>query len=432
MAITKVTANMMESMQKGLFGNIMSPLVHIPFKRENDEVALSGTQTFTRASTGTYIDPLDGLVKIAVNDTPRFERMADGGTGILLEGASTNICLHSDDRTTSTLNSGLFAFGAGSNANAFVDTSGNMVADEIVVNAVASGNHFISLNSSSTAGTVYTLSLKVKRGVGANYHIGITGDGIGGAGEQPTFDIDNNLAYLGATQNKVLSASVVDAENGYKRIICTILSAGGTLGFTIVKTLSVHTGSAHVFNSNGLDSFIVCNAQLEALPFASSYIPTTTAAVTRSADNLSFAASGNVLDNLKDTTVICDVDTFASNNAINQVAWSVFGETYRMFMLTHTISGTYIHNGATSNAPFTSAMMANSVSRIASLNSSLRTTGYKDGVLGTPTPLTTTPTSGVASIVKLGEWIGTYPLFGHIRNFRIYDQALTSSEIAAA
>jgi len=362
-------------------------------------------QTFTRASTATYIDPLDGLVKTAVNDTPRFERMADDGTGILLEGASTNYLPHSG------MNSGLsFWQIARTTGNTTLAPDG-ITNIEAFTTSVANANDPQMQQSvnigSAVGGVTFTQSVFIK---GSGVSIG---------------KMARLFLFVGGSHASKAVALTAD----WVRVELTYTGVAGSTSSTV--TARVDIINVNIDPVAGTDIVYCWGHQVEKLPFASSYIPTTTAAVTRAADNLSLAVSGNVLDNLKDATVICDIDTLASNNAINQVAWSVFGETYRMLMLTHVI-GTYIHNGSSANTAFTSPMLANSVSRIASLNSSLLTTGYKDGVLGTPTPLNTIPVGGVASIVKLGEWNGNYPMYGHIRNFRIYDQALTAIEIAAA
>jgi hypothetical protein len=48
--------------------------------------------TFTRASTGTYLDS-DGLLKTATTNTPRIEYDANGNRkGLLIEEARTNLC----------------------------------------------------------------------------------------------------------------------------------------------------------------------------------------------------------------------------------------------------------------------------------------------------------------------------------------------------
>ncbi len=68
-------------------------LLYLPLNNNlNIDIGV-GSSVFSRASTGTYIG-VDGLLKVAAIDEPRFE-----SAGILLEGPSTKLLLHSEDFT---------------------------------------------------------------------------------------------------------------------------------------------------------------------------------------------------------------------------------------------------------------------------------------------------------------------------------------------
>lgn len=54
--------------------------------------------TFTRGSSGTYVDE-DGLLQTAGNNVARFEWSAGVCLGLLVEEARTNLCLHNSDLT---------------------------------------------------------------------------------------------------------------------------------------------------------------------------------------------------------------------------------------------------------------------------------------------------------------------------------------------
>ncbi|MDX8382463.1 MAG: hypothetical protein R8M45_00180, partial [Ghiorsea sp.] len=110
----------------------------------------SGKETFNRHSTGTYIDSLTGLVKTAMPNEMRFERMADGGVGALLEGSSTNIAVNSDLGLSGTANTSIptpFSTFVGS-----VKTVGSTVA----------GRHAATKAVTLVVGKQYTFSVAYK------------------------------------------------------------------------------------------------------------------------------------------------------------------------------------------------------------------------------------------------------------------------------
>jgi len=245
----------------GFAGNIMSPLVHIPFKRQNDEVALSGAQTFTRASTGTYIDPLDGLVKTAAINTPRFERMADGGTGILLEGASTNKNTYSEDLLQYSV-SGTVALAS----NITVAPDGNTTADTMTVTNTFEPNVTkLVADGASVLGRTFTASVYAKGAVGTTCRIWLYDGAISEVGNFVDTAMDGTWQRLQVT---------------------------GTFNTATSTSLAIRAQASGTITVG--DVFELWGFQLEELPFASSYIPTTTTAVTRAADSsIALSPSGN-------------------------------------------------------------------------------------------------------------------------------------------
>ncbi len=84
------------------------------------------------------------------------------------------------------------------------------------------------------------------------------------------------------------TASIQQVGNGWYRCIVT-----GTAGATSNTTLrfSPVSGTSRTYAGNSTDSFYAWGAQLEAGSFPTSYIPTTTASVVRSADVCSITGS---------------------------------------------------------------------------------------------------------------------------------------------
>jgi len=228
--VDEVTGKVTAINLAGMFGNIMSPLVHIPFKRQNDEVALSGTQTFTRASTGTYIDPLDGLIKTAAINTPRFERMADGGTGILLEGGSTNTALQSEDLTSTTLT------GMTVSPNLYTAPDGLTTMDGAVEDGISTQCYLYWTPSAITPGTTMTNSVFISKTGRRYWQIG-----CGGVGDNFGAVLDTLTGVItssGANGTNVFSSARVEDIGGAWRVSIT-----GLLNFTVPYLLVIATDS---------------------------------------------------------------------------------------------------------------------------------------------------------------------------------------------
>jgi len=387
-AVDEATGKVTKIDLAGMMGNIMNPLVDIPFKRANDEKALSGTQTFIRASTGTYIDPLDGMVKTAAIDTPRFEKMADGGVGILLEGTSTNYVTFTKDMANPAAWVDATALGVTA-VSGLPSPDGGTTAAELTLPA---GNNIWRQSNSLISGTV-TSSVWVRL--------------VSGSVSSTTLDYSDGTVV---TTNPITTS--------WQRLTGTVTAGagvGGTGWFDIA-----------FWGATSGTKVQVWGAQLEALPFASSYIPTTTTVVTRASDILSISMPVNS----SDVTVLVDDDLIGINTGINQyLLQNTSVSTFNM-LAALTNGNHWLQNG---KAGMQSTLaIANQVERYGYTRAGLLNTMYINGLA--VTSVTSQPATGFGGALNIGQLFGNggSALFGHIRNFRIYDKALTASEVAAA
>jgi len=386
-------------MQKGLFGNIMSPLVHIPFKRQNDEVALSGAQTFTRASTATYTDPLDGLLKTAAIDTPRFERMADGGTGILLEGASTNLLTYSEQFN----NAAWPAQGTAniSAANSGVGADGTLTADTLNAAIDMTTNRIYRTLLGLTPSTTYTATLFVRSKGATTCAIGLMDASTG-------IFPNNTVALSGALQRVAVSLTLGPA--------------------TTIASLVI----------GGADGDIeIWGAQVEKLPFASSYIPTTTTAVTRAADSsIALSPSGNFTRG--DFSIVVDAEIKAGATGGMARLFGITGAGNNRLRTTTGIAGYDIRflsgNGYIvdlSNADFGTPHRYAVTYVAATKTLSLFVDGVPRGTHKTLVLANVTDFGGTTALDVAG-FNNTATREVKINDFKLYDSALSPSEVASA
>lgn len=131
----------------------------------------------------------------------------------------------------------------------------------------------------------YSVSAWVKRGAGARHaQLGLTGTL---AYARVYFDLD-----AGTVATQVNGTGTIKAyPNGWYRITASGTSdlTGSNLAFFAITNAT--TSGSETYSGDGTSSIIWWGMQLEAAAFASSYIPTTTAAVTRNADVLTYATS---------------------------------------------------------------------------------------------------------------------------------------------
>jgi hypothetical protein len=264
------------------------PSLDLPFsdtKSLVDATTGSNLVTFTRASSGTFTGS-NGLIQSASTDVPRFDHNPTTGEslGLLVEEARTNSHLYSED---------LSNWGTPNSASVTVDATtapdGTTTADKLVENTANSG-HFLSslsLDFSYTSGTTYVRSCWLKAGERSIVSLFFPATNFPSTGRTAVFDLATGTVFSAQTG---VTASITPFPNGWYR--CLIQRAATVTG-------SGHSGGSALYDSSGVTPYVgdgtsgafVWGAQLEAGAFPTSYIPTTTATVTRSADVASISGS---------------------------------------------------------------------------------------------------------------------------------------------
>ena len=239
-----------------------------------DAVTGASLVTFTRASSGTFVDSA-GVLQTAAIDVPRFDHNPTTGEslGLLVEESRTNLMLRSEefdnaiwakDFTTAT-------------ADADTAPNGTTTADKV---AEDSSNNFHAISqyvSGFASGAIATLSIYAKAAGRTRFRIQT--DASGGTG---TADFDLSAGTATAGTGVFSNGSIINVGNGWYRcsVRCTT-SGAGAIG---LKVILAQTTFGVAYTGDGTSGIYLWGAQLEAGATTSSYIPTTTAAATRSAD----------------------------------------------------------------------------------------------------------------------------------------------------
>jgi hypothetical protein len=222
---------------------------------------LSGTLdsriTFTRASTATRYNS-SGLIETVASGSPRFDHdpVTLAPRGLLIEESRTNLCLHSAD-----LGNGVWSAPAGTlTTNQGTAPDGTSSADKFFAN-LALGNSRVNQLVSVATNTSYTWSVFVKAfdtadvGKRLTLYVYDTASGTSKGATTVTF----------TAQWQRVSTTVTSHSSGSPSFYCNLGSETGAVNETC--------------------TFLMWGAQLEAGSFPTSYIPTTSTAVTRAADS---------------------------------------------------------------------------------------------------------------------------------------------------
>jgi len=231
----------------------------------------AGDFVVTRATTptanrSTRINA-NGLLELVNDNVPRLDYPVGGAVNgcasLLVEPSATNSLQRSEEFDNSYWTK---ANGIATPTTETTAPDGNLTAETYVVNNGASGNSPIVRILSLLANTTYTLSVFVKRRDYDTATVRIYTDETSFA--VCTFNLSTGTASGG---------SILNFGNGWYRVSVTLTTAATVTNSQVqlIRDAQIRDGVAGIY---------IWGAQLETGTVATSYIPTTTAAITRGAD----------------------------------------------------------------------------------------------------------------------------------------------------
>ena len=278
----------------------------------------AGDFTVTRATAATRVNA-SGLIESVASGIPRLDYFASGGTvgcpALLVEPSGSNLALQSSDYLVSPT-------WALSNLNSTSGiTSPSGTNDALLLEATTTSAR-LRQNITLTSGTTYTFSWFGKFGsISSGFAMNVFDENTTtyGSGVCQAFNLNEGTLGASGTVGAGFTLQSVGMENygnGWYRCRMTVLMGytpatprvGMRLGTQISsgRPLGVVSGTVNVWG-----------AQLEVGSVATSYIPTTTAAVTRNADvvSVSGAFSGSIGQQSGTIYIECQSE-FATNDII--------------------------------------------------------------------------------------------------------------------
>ena len=280
-----------------------------------------GDMVVTRNTTSTRVDSA-GLIESVAFNAPRIDYTGGGCPRILVEPARTNLVLRSEefDNTYWAKTNTVIT------ANSIISPDGTLNADLISYNSTTNVLSFITTNSITSS---YTISVFAQKGTTNVLRIRETFY----FGTSSTFDLNAGTVLTG-------TGKIENYVNGWYR--CSINQA-----YTNLQT-SINWS----FDSNStINNLYLWGAQVEAGSNATSYIPTTTASVTRNADVISKTGISSLIGQTEGTIFV----------EFNNTLMTYVGNGYLIRIFADANNEVWIRKESTTSS-YTARWRANSVS----------------------------------------------------------------------
>ena len=234
--------------------------------------------TFTRASVATRVNSA-GLVETVPADAPRFDHdpVTLERRGLLIEEARTNTVLHSESIGLT----GWLLFNSTITANAGRSPSGSNNAYKLVANTTNNVDHIARQNVPMVATKTYTFSCFIKAAGQSFCRIKLRN---GGNFAEVNTDLTQGNTISAKSGWDVKSVYSTAFSDGWFRCVITFVASSLTGSTADIDVAGAPTLGTITYAGDNASGILVWGAQLEEGAFATSYIPTTTAATTRAGD----------------------------------------------------------------------------------------------------------------------------------------------------
>ena len=395
--------------------------------------AVTGAQlvTFTRASSGTFVGS-DGVIKTAATNEPRFDHNPTTGEslGLLVEEARTNLVLQSEDLSDSIT---WVRTNSSVTANAATAPDGTTTADKLIVNSgiTSSAARITQTFVKAASAITYTHTIFAKTGESGTGTLQIIFTDTATTANSATSSfstVSGTITTAASAQGTFANASstITAFANGWYR--CSLTVTTGT-------EISIQTRifSRLPTTGNGTSGLLLWGAQLEAGAFPTSYIPTTTATVTRAADVASITGTafsswyrqdeGTVfVDNTNYGVSNTRIASFSDNSTNNRFTVARGTGLSGNINTTVTVSGVAQVNSLV----LASSLSFGSAAKAAVAIKALDFAGSANGLAPVTQATGSTPTTLSQITIGNGETLGANTFTGTIRRLAYWPTRLAT------
>lgn len=268
--------------------------------------------SFSRATTGTYIDK-NGVLQTAAINAPRYDYSGGVFKGLLLEASATNSVINSEDFSAWTE---WIDIDVDITANATTAPDGTNTADKLSEATTSISFHGVYQNSGvDLSNTTITCSAYVKpaeRNILALifYNATHNEDCI-----YVYFDLNSGTVTSTSVTGTatLVSTQITELQNGYFRCSATGIYSTQAGNILMMWNL-VNSGTTREYAGTAGSGLYLWGAQIEVGSAATSYIPTGAAPVTRAADVMTATLLCDVPEN--DYTEFAMGTTYATGDTV--------------------------------------------------------------------------------------------------------------------
>lgn len=388
--------------------------------------ALTSLFTFTGGAESMYMGPAGLLVQSAVN-TPRIEYDANGNClGLLMEASRTNLMTYSQDLSGADWSS----LGSTLSSNSATAPDGTTTADLVTEDGGSSAHGYVNNRTLATS-TVYTTSFWAKPNGRTFAIMRYTGTGWLNSDQAAFFNLTGS-GSLG-TRGTGVTATITAYPNGWYRCTSTYTTAassgtgsGSRLAFSSADTTQIYAGNS----SSGMYFWGV---QQEAGQFASSYIPTTTTSVARTADSC-IRTLGSEFSATAGTVVVQGRASGGQDASVGQAVWSFDdGTLNERFCFTRsptTDNGNYI----VTDGGVAQAVLPNTFVNLTTFKAGAAWAANDAAVTfnGNAIQTDAAVTLPTVTTLNLGGMALSTQMNGHIRRFDYYPTRLPNTYLVSA
>jgi hypothetical protein len=343
----------------------------------------TGDMTFARTGdTATRVNS-SGLIETVLANKPRLDYFNSTCPKLLLEPQRTNLVTYSDafDNAAWTKSDSTIS------ANSIASPDGTTNADKLVENSSNSSHGIRSASITISSGTTYVASVFVKAAERTKAWIYSFNGSIDIISE---FNLTTGTLVSG-------NGTITSYGNGWYRITNSF-TATATISTTYA--FSLYFGNTFSYTGNGTSGIYAYGAQLEAGAYATSYIPTTTASVTRNADSCSKTGISSLIGQTEGTLFAEFVNNANYNESIDRIISLSDGTSNnRIYVAKLNTGNPYfvsVTSGSVTGEIVGASALPNGVVKIALAYKNNDVIMYVNGsLIGTDTSHTTPATSNI-------------------------------------
>jgi len=295
----------------------------------------SGDMNVVRATTATRVNS-SGLIENVGINTPRIDYTNGSCPSLLIEPQRTNSIFYSEQFD----NISWVKYNTTITANSINSPSGLLNADFIIPDTINT-IHYSNNSTANVTSGLCTYSIFAKKGFYKNILVWFDGHSGGIGVNLETLEIFRNT--------NITSYTINNYGNDWFRISITANIA--TIAIPAIYIYSNDATPQISWSGNGTGGLYVWGAQVEkTASYLSSYIPTTSSAVTRNSDVVQNSNAINYVGNNKGTFLF-DLQEYKQQDGIGQPFWC--------FLQDSSIFICFYDNGVYTNINGSMTLLAN-------------------------------------------------------------------------